>query len=95
MKQATVDRCFKPSDKDIVPSQLHHFADASKDGYEAVTYLRIKKNPEKVKCSYVTGKACLAQIKLDTIPRMELSAVFTAVELNKTGQAELSLPADE
>lgn len=38
----TVDRCIKPSDfGELRHAQLHHFADASTNGYGTVTYIRM------------------------------------------------------
>jgi hypothetical protein len=86
---------FKPNDEEVVSTQLHHFADASQEGYGAVTYLRIENKQGEVKCSFVMGKSRLVPIKSVTIPVMELSAAVMAVKLDKMCQAELSLPVDE
>ncbi len=95
LEELAIDRCFKPNDEEVVSTQLHHFADASQEGYGAVTYLRIENKQGEVKCSFVMGKSRLAPIKSVTIPRMELSAAVMAVKLDKMCQAELSLPVDE
>ena len=37
-----IERCFKPSTiQEITSTQLHHFSDASQQGYGAVSYLRV------------------------------------------------------
>ncbi|XP_028413087.1 uncharacterized protein LOC114535946 [Dendronephthya gigantea] len=79
LEELTIDRCFKPNNEEIASTQLHHFADASQEGYGAVTYLRIENNQGEVKCSFVMGKSRLAPIKSVTIPCMELSAAVTAL----------------
>lgn len=95
MEELAIDRCFKHNDGEVVSTQLHHFADASQQGYGAVTYLRIKNSQGDVKCSFVMGKSRLAPIKSVTIPRMGLSAAVTATKLNKICQGELGLPVED
>jgi hypothetical protein len=89
LEELEIDRCFKPNDEEVMSSQLHHFADASQEGYGAVTYLRIENKQEEVKCLFVMGKSRLAPTKSVTISYMELSAAVTAVKLNKMCQVEL------
>ena len=95
LEELAIDRCFKDKDKEAVSAQLHHFADASQEGYGAVTYLRVEDNQGEIKCSFVMGKVRVAPMKSVTIPRMELSAAVTAVKLDKLLRAELSLPVKE
>lgn len=96
LEQLTVDRCFKsPELGGIASCQLHHFSDASKQGYGAATYLRITDAGGNVKCSFVMGKARLAPIKPVTVPRMELSAAVVATRLEKMSRGELSLPINQ
>ena len=83
LEELAMDRCFKLDDEEVVSSQLHHFADASQEGYGAVTYLRIENRQGGVKCSFVMEKSRLAPIKSTTIPRMELSAAVTAVKFKQ------------
>ena len=66
---------FKPPDfNDIQRRELHHFSDASSQGYGAVSYLRQIDVNGGVHCSLVMAKSRLAPLKTVTIPRMELSA---------------------
>ena len=95
LEELAIDRCFKLNDEEVMSSQLHHFADASQEGYGAVTYLRIENSRGAVKCSFVMGKSRIAPMKSVTIPRMELSAAVTAVKLNNACQVELTLPIEE
>ena len=96
LEQFTIDRCFKtPYFGEITSTQLHHFADASQQGYGAVTYLRITDVSGNVKCSFVMGKSRLAPIKPMTIPRMELSAAVIATRLDRISRGELTLPISE
>ena len=77
-----VNRCFKPIDKTKVKdTQLHVFSDASASGYGCVAYLRLVDDQQQTYVSFVAGKARLAPLKAQTIPRLELTAAVTAVQL--------------
>ena len=96
LEQLSVDRCFKPDDlAEVATTQLHHFADASQNGYGAATYLRVEDKNGKVKCSFVMEKSRLAPIKPVTIPRMELSAAVVATKLDKISCQEISFPINQ
>ncbi|XP_028418032.1 uncharacterized protein LOC114542779 [Dendronephthya gigantea] len=96
LENLAVERCFKPATmNDIKSTQLHHFSDASQQGYGAVSYIRIEDISGNVKCSFVMGKSRLAPMKPVTIPRMELSAAVVSTKLDKMSRNELSLPTDQ
>ena len=96
LETLAIERCFKPSTMpEITSTQLHHFSDASQQGYGAVSYLRVADVAGNVKCSFVMGKSRLAPIKPITIPRMELSAAVVSTKLDKMVRNELSLPISE
>ena len=61
--------------------QLHFFADASKDGYGAVCYLRCHDGKE-YSSVFVMGKARVAPMNQQSIPRLELCAAVTTVRLS-------------
>lgn len=89
----TVPRCFKPSDfSEVKRRELHHFADASTQGYGAVSYLRQIDANGKVSCSLIAAKSRLAPIKTMTIPRLELSAAVLATRLDRMILQELTVP---
>ena len=91
-----VNRCLKPLDFGKVASaQLHHFADASEDGYGTVTYLLLHSIHEQVHCAFVMGKARVAPLKSITIPRMELTAAVVASRMDKLWRKELQMPLQE
>ena len=93
LEKLTINRCFKPVDfGEITSSELHHFSDASQQGYGAGTYLRIVDNCDKIHCSLVMGKSRLAPLKSVTIPRLELSAAVVATRLDKMVRDELDIP---
>ena len=93
LEQLEVDRCFKPHDFGrVISRQLHHFSDASQEGYGAVSYLRMVNSRGDIHCSFVIGKARLAPLKPMTIPRMELSAAVVSTRLERMIHRELSEP---
>ena len=75
--------------------QLHHFSDASQQGYGAVSYLRSKDGKGTIYCSFVMGKACTTLLKSITIPRLELSAAVLASRLDRIIRREIDLPVHE
>ena len=64
--------------EEVTSAQLHHFADASEDGYGTVTYLLLHNSHHQVHCAFVMGKSRVAPLKPVTIPRMELTAATVA-----------------
>ena len=61
--------------------QLRLFSDASRQGYAAVAYLRLKDVTNQVHCVFVMGKARLAPIWEISIPRLELTAAVISIAL--------------
>ncbi len=62
----TIPRCLRPTSTScLLPTQLHHFSDASELAYGAVSYIRIGDT-----CRLVMSKARLAPIKPVSIPRL-------------------------
>ena len=87
-----VPRCIKPKGfGQLVSAQLHHFSDASEDGYGTVSYLRLKNDKEKVHLGFMLGKARVAPVKKVTIRRLELTAAVLAVRVDRMLKAELQL----
>ena len=75
--------------------QLHNFADASRCGYAAVSYLRFVGERGVTHCSFVMGKTRNAPIREWTIPRLELQAAVLAMRLSKMIVNELDLQVDQ
>ncbi|XP_045120472.1 uncharacterized protein LOC123509915 [Portunus trituberculatus] len=63
--------------------QLHHFSDASQHAYGVVSYLRMTNAEGAHQISFVCGKAKLALLKQQTIPRLELCAAVLATRADK------------
>lgn len=88
----SVPRCIKPKDfGQLISAQLHHFSDASEDGYGTVSYLRLLNEQNQVHLAFSLGKARVAPVKKVTIPRMELTAAVLAVRVDRMLKAELQL----
>ena len=90
-----VGRHIKPDDfSQIGVTELHHFSDASEDGYGTCSYIRMVDVKERVHCSLILAKARVAPLKLSTMPRMELQAAVSATEQNMKLKSELSINID-
>ena len=95
LHEIQVDRCFKPKGfGEVKEVQLHLFSDASRQGYAAAAYLRLKDVTNQVHCAFVMGKARLAPIREISIPRLELSAAVISVRLSKIIREELDMTID-
>lgn len=95
LHQIQVDRCFKPKGfGEVKEVQLHLFSDASRQGYAAVAYPRLKDVTNQVHCAFVMGKARYAPIREISIPRLELTAAVISVRLSKIIQEELDMTID-
>lgn len=88
----TTSRCLKPSNfGEIATAQLHHFADASEEGYGTVTYLLLHNHQGLVHSAFTMGKSRVAPLKPVTIPRMELTAALVAARMDKLWRRELRM----
>ncbi|KAK7886828.1 hypothetical protein WMY93_026449 [Mugilogobius chulae] len=91
LSEFKVGRCIKPCQfKSPVKAQMHHFSDASENGYGAVSYLRLESGMD-VHVAFLQGKARVTPLKQVTIPRLELTAAVLAVRMDNMLRAELQL----
>ncbi|XP_042225905.1 uncharacterized protein LOC121868939 [Homarus americanus] len=72
----------------------NNFCDASQQAYGAVSYLRITSGDGAHSTSFVCGRAKLAPLKQQTIPRLELCAAVLAAKADKQLRDELELQID-
>ncbi|XDV20313.1 hypothetical protein PO909_025662 [Leuciscus waleckii] len=87
LKDFGVSRCFKPRDfGKVIFNQLHHFADASQEGYGTVSYLLQENEENKLHVAFVMAKARVAPLKPLTIPRMELATTVLKYIGNRTSR---------
>lgn len=87
-----VSRCVKPKYFGThSKAHLHHFADASEQGYGTVSYVRLVNEQNAVHVTFLMGKSRVAPLKKVTIPRLELSAAVLVTKVDKVIRAELQL----
>ena len=85
-----VPRCFKLTGMNgLKKIELHHFSDASTEGYGQCSYLRLVDTSDEVNCSLVMGKARVTPLKPITIPRLELTAAEVSVRVSDMLRREL------
>ena len=90
LEQMKIPRCFKPEGfGEVKTVELHHFSDASTEGYGQCSYLRLTDEKDQVCCSFVMGKARVTPLKPITIPRLELTAALVSVKVSEMFQHEL------
>ena len=90
LEQLEVPRCFQSHDqKRLKKTELHHFSDASIDGYGQCSYLRLVDEDDQINCTLVMGKARVAPLKPITIPRLELAAAVVSVRVSEQLRREL------
>ena len=95
LEKVEISRCLIPdSFGEIQRTELHHFSDASSQGYGQCSYIRLV-SKEQVHCSLVMGKARVAPTKIVTIPRLELTAAVTSAAVSNMLKEELELKIDE
>ena len=94
MKSTSVPRCIAPTTyKTARSTDLHVFCDASDKALAAVSYVRYECQ-DTIHCAYVMGKAKVAPLKSQTIPRLELMAAVLGVELYSILARELTTTFD-
>ena len=92
LEQFEIPRCLKPPNcLEIQRCELHHFSDASSQGYGAVSYLRQTDSHGEVHCLLIMAKSRLAPLKAMTIPRLELSAAVLATRLDRMIKEEVDM----
>ena len=90
LEQLEIQRCFKPEKfGQIQECELHHFSDASLEGYGQCSFLRLVNEEDRAHCSFVIGKARVAPIKQFTVPRLELAAATVSAKMSEFLREEL------
>jgi len=96
LEQIRIDRCLKPASfVDPIVRQLHHFSDASNDGYGTATYIRLQDANGRIHSTLVMSKCRVAPIRQMTIPRLELTAATLSVKMDKLTRRELDIEIHE
>ena len=89
----SISRCLMPAEYgQVASSQLHHFPDASEDGYGSVSYLRLVNEEGNIHCAFLFGKSRVTPRKAVTIPLLELSAATMSVRHDRMLKREIEIP---
>ena len=90
LEKLKVLRCHKLNEfGEIKKVELHHFSDASQNGYGQCSYLRLTDDNDRIHCSLVMGKSRVTPLKPVTIPRLELTAAVVASKIGCVLRKEL------
>ncbi|XP_070566927.1 uncharacterized protein [Ptychodera flava] len=93
LRDIAIPRCYKPQHFGRLESvELHHFSDASMEGYGVASYLRLVDVSGSIHCCLIVGKSRVAPMKTVTIPRLELTAATVSAKISKQLHEELQLP---
>ena len=96
LQSIKIPRCYKPSHfGQVIRAELHHFSDASVQGYGQCSYLRLEDEAHNVHCAFVMVKSRVAPLKPVTIPRLELTAAVCSVRISQQIHRELEYRIDE
>ena len=95
LSQLSIPRCYFPKNFGTLTNvQLHHFADASFQGYGMCSYIRAENETGQIHCSLVTAKSRVAPRKVMSVPRLELTAALVAAEVGTTIKQKLKIDID-
>ena len=84
-----VKRCLKPKEFGKVNTiELHHFLDASCEGYGQCSYLRLVDDSNRIHCSLIIRKFHVTPLKQVSIPRLELTAAIVSIKVSTMLQDE-------
>ena len=90
LEELKIPRCFIPNGFGEPSSiELHHFSDASVDGYGQCSYLRLVNKSNQVHCSLAMGKSRVTPLKNVTVPRLELTAALVSTKVSSVLRQEL------
>lgn len=90
LEELKIPRCFVPKGFGEPSSiELHHFSDASVDGYGQCSYLRLVNKSNQVHCSFAMGKSRVTPLKNVTVPRLELTAALVSTKVSAVLRQEL------
>lgn len=90
LEKIEVPRCFKTKEmENLRKVELHHFSDASTEGYGQCSYLCLVDTNDQAHCLLVMGKAHVTPLKPITIPRLELAATLVPARVSDILNREL------
>ena len=91
LEKICIRRCIKSEGFGIIKEEsLHHFSDASEEGYGQSKYLRLVNVSGKIHCCISMGKSRATPKKYVTIPRLELVAAVLSMKIAALIRRELN-----
>ena len=84
-----VKRCLQTGLNDIVSVEMHHFSDASLQGYGQCSYVRQLDSSGSISTSLVMSKSRVTPSKPVTVPRLELMAAVLSVKVARFLEKEM------
>ena len=95
LEEIAVPRCYRSEDFGrIAQTEIHMFADASKDAIGASVYLRLINLKGEISTTLLLGKSKVAPAQSTSIPRLELCAAVLAVQAGTRVLKEIDLEID-
>ena len=92
LEELKINRRFKPSKfGKVIDCSLHHFSDASQNGYEQVSYLRPVDQKGMIHCGLVMTKLRVTPIEFVSIPRLELAIAALSIKVSMMLRKELTI----
>ena len=92
LEEIEIQRCIKPADFGrVVESSIHHFSDASEDGYGQTSYLKLANNQSVIHGVLLIGKARVSPLNYVFILRLELVAAAVSVKIVLLLREELDI----
>ncbi|XP_067949641.1 uncharacterized protein [Watersipora subatra] len=96
LESIKIERCVVPKEFGCVTqNEIHHFCDASLNGYGACSYVRLVNNRKEVHTALLMAKSRVVPLKQITVPRLELQSAVEAVKLSSIIKAELKVNIDK
>ena len=87
-----LDRCFKVTRFGrLTDCSIHHFSDASQDGYGQVSYLRLVDEDGHIPCSLVMTKSRVTPLKFVSTPKLKLTAAVLSIKVSLLLKKELTI----
>ena len=82
LENLPISRCIQPADfGEIKSATLHHFSDASENGYGQCSYIRLVDYNNQIHCSLLLGKSRVVLKKFISTRRLELTAALLSVKM--------------
>ena len=96
LQEKSLPLCMNPKCfGSITNFTLHHFSDASQNGYGQCSYIRFVNDKAQIHCCLLIGKSRVTPLNFISILRLELTAAALSVKISKILREELDVHADD